>query len=112
MSKSPIRLERFSDLNFQPRFEYGHMAEVANICSSEDGTVQGSGFVRFKNAYIPWTIRYDEVVTVIEGEMTIKTADESYRLKPLDSIWLPDGTELIYEAKQALVSYAIYPNRW
>lgn len=112
MSKSPLRVERFSNLKFRPRFEYGHMAEVANICSSEDGTVLGSGFVRFKNARIPWTIRYDEVVTVIEGEMTIKTGGESYHLKPLDSIWLPDGTELIYEAEQALVSYAIHPNSW
>ena len=26
--KSPVRLQRFADLQFTPRFEYGHMAEA------------------------------------------------------------------------------------
>lgn len=26
--KSPVRLQHFADLQFTPRFEYGHMAEA------------------------------------------------------------------------------------
>jgi hypothetical protein len=26
--KSPVRLQRFADLQFTPHFEYGHMAEA------------------------------------------------------------------------------------
>lgn len=112
MSKSPARLQKFSGLEFQPRFEYGHMAQVATVCGDEDGTELGAGFVRLTNAQIPWTIQYDEVLTVIEGELTLKANGEEHRLGPLDSIWLPSGTQLIYEAQQALVSYAIHPNSW
>lgn len=35
--KSPVRLQRFSDLEFMPRFEYGDMVESAQICGSSDG---------------------------------------------------------------------------
>ena len=33
-----------------------------------------------------------------------------HELATLDSIWLPAGSELVYEAENALVSYAIHPN--
>ena len=61
-TKAPVRLERFQDLEFVPRFEYGEMAEVAGICGADDGT-----------------------------EL---------------------GTELIYEAKSALIHFAIHPANW
>ncbi len=32
--KNPVRVERFADLEFKPRFEYGHMAELAETCGS------------------------------------------------------------------------------
>jgi len=112
MNKSMPRVERFDDLKFVPRFEYGHMAEVATTCTGEDGTTLGTGFVRLTRAKIPWTICYDEVLTVIEGELTLHANGEIINLKPRDSIWLPDGTALVYEAESALVSYAIHPNNW
>lgn len=110
--KSPVRLQRFDQLKFSPRFEYGHMAEVSEISGSKDGSELGTGFVRMKNARIPWTIKYDETLTVYEGVLRIETGDEVHELFPLDSIWLPVGTKLVYEADQALVAYAIHPSNW
>ena len=112
MSKTALRVECFDDLKFVPRFEYGDMAEVATTCTDADGTVLGTGFVRLKKANIPWTICYDEVLTVVEGELTLHANGETMTLKARDSVWLPDGTELIYQAEYALVSYAIHPNSW
>ena len=37
-AKAPVRMTRFEDLEFSPRFEYGDMAEVAGICGAEDGS--------------------------------------------------------------------------
>jgi ethanolamine utilization protein EutQ len=108
--KSAIRVERFSDLKFVPRFEYGHMAELAGTCGEADGTVLGTGFVRLKKAKIPWTISYDEVLTVIEGSLKIHANGVVHELGPRDSIWLPDGSELVYETEEALITYAIHPN--
>ena len=112
VEKSPVRLTRFEDLEFAPRFEYGDMAEVAGICGAEDGSELGVGWGRMHNAEIPWTIRYDEVLTVFEGELRLHCGGELHRLGPADSIWLPAGTELVYEAEHALVHFAIHPSNW
>jgi ethanolamine utilization protein EutQ len=110
--KSPVRVVRFEQLDFAARFEYGEMAEVAAVCGSEDGSELGTGWGRFNNAGIPWTIRYDEVLTVFEGELLLHTRGVVHKLGPRDCIWLPAGTELVYEASEALVHFAIHPADW
>jgi ethanolamine utilization protein EutQ len=110
--KSPVRLVRFDELEFAPRFEYGEMAEVAVVCGADDGSELGAGWGRFRDARIPWTIRYDEVLTVFEGELRLRIGGEVHRLLPRDCIWLPAGTELVYEAESALVHFAIHPSNW
>lgn len=110
--KAPLRVMRFADLEFSPRFEYGEMAEVAGICGVDDGSELGVGWGRMHNACIPWTIRYDEVLTVFEGELRLHSGGEVHVLRPPDSIWLPAGTELVYEAQAALVHFAIHPSDW
>ena len=108
------RLVKFSDLDFVPRAEGGDMAQLAQICGTPDGTELGVGMGRLTNAWIEWTIKYDEVLTVLDGELKLHIAgrDEPYVLKPHDSIWLPEGTALVYEAESALLAYAIHPADW
>ena len=103
---------RFDDLEFAPRFEYGEMAQVAGVCGAEDGTQLGAGWGRMTNARIPWTIKYDEVLTVFEGVLRLHANGEVHELHARDCIWLPQGTELIYEAEHALVHFAIHPSNW
>lgn len=110
--RSPSRSAVFDKLNFTPRFAYGDQAEVAEVTGSADGTVLGTGFARFTNAEIPWTVQYDEVVLVLEGELEIRTPDGVLKAGPKDSIWLPKGTELTYISASALVFYAIHPSNW
>ena len=111
-SKSAPRLQRFDEIEFAPRFEYGDMAEVAGVCGVDDGTELGVGWGRLHNASIPWTIRYDEVLTVFDGLLRVHADGETYELRPRDSLWLPEGTELVYEAESALVHFAIHPSDW
>ncbi len=102
----------FGDLPFQPRFAYGDQAEIAVVTGAEDGTPLGSGFARFRQAAIPWTVRYDEVLLVLNGRVTVETSDGALELGPRDCAWLPKGTELVYRAQDALVFYAIHPSDW
>jgi ethanolamine utilization protein EutQ len=110
--KSPVRLQRFDELEFAPRFDYAEMADVAGVCGADDGTELGVGWGRLHAARIPWTIRYDEVLTVFDGELRLHAGGEIHRLGPRDSIWLPAGTELVYEAESALIHFAIHPSNW
>jgi len=111
-SPAPLRLALYDDLEFSPRFEYGEMADVAGICGADDGTELGVGWGRLHDAHIPWTIEYDEVLTVFAGVLRLHAGGQVYELLPRDSIWLPRGTELIYEAEDALVHFAIHPSNW
>lgn len=110
--KAAPRVERFDQLEFAPRFEYGEMAQVAGVCGDADGTELGIGWGRLNGARIPWTIRYDEVLTVFEGSLRLHAEGRVHELGPRDSIWLPAGTELVYEAESALIHFAIHPSNW
>ena len=112
MAKSEPRVMKWEGAEFLPRFEYGEMAQAAQLCGEVDGTELAAGFVRMQNANIPWTVRYDEIVLVLEGEFRVRTEDDLLVAKAMDSIWLPAGTKLNYEAEEALVFYAIHPADW
>jgi ethanolamine utilization protein EutQ len=111
-TRSQVRRIPLGELSFQPRFAYGEQAEIAEVTGTGDGTTLGTGFARFTNAEIPWAIQYDEVLLVIEGQVTVRTKEGDFTLGPRDSLWLPKGTELIYCSDSALVFYAIHPSNW
>lgn len=109
MPKSPPRVNRFADLSFNPRFEHGEQASAAQICGPDNMSDLGAGFGRLTNARFAWTLKYDEIILVLEGELTIHTDGKTLTAAKHDSIWLPAGTELEYAAENALIAYAIHP---
>lgn len=112
MTKADPRVMRPGEMTFAPRFAYGDQAQVAVACGPGDGTELGCGYVRMSGAEIPWTIKYDEIVLVLEGSITIRTEAGDLTAGAHDSIWLPAGTELTYFSENALLFYAIHPANW
>ena len=108
-TKASPRLHRFEELEFVPRFEHGDMAQLAEICGASDGTPLGVGMARMSGARMAWTVAYDEVLIVLSGQLTVHTGDEVMVAGPHDSVWLPAGTTLTYEAEECVVAYAIHP---
>ena len=108
-AKAPAKVMRYKDLAFKPRFAYGEMCSLAEVCGAGFGTEMGYGLARFTKARIPWAIKYDEVLMVISGVLRVRTGGRVLEAGPHDSIWLPAGTELVYEAEDALVAYAVHP---
>jgi ethanolamine utilization protein EutQ len=106
------KLIPFAKLSFVPRAEGGDAAWLAEISGTKDGTELGTGFARLRKARISWTVRYDEVLIVLEGELSVHLNGEVLVARRHDSIWLPAGSAVIYEAEEALVAYAIHPADW
>ena len=96
--RTALRVTKWQDADFKPRFEYGDQAQAAHLCGDADGSELGAGLVRLTKARIPWTIQYDEIILVLEGSFTVRTDTEVLTANALDSIWLPAGTKLLYEA--------------
>ncbi|MEM6619001.1 MAG: cupin domain-containing protein [Pseudomonadota bacterium] len=112
MTKSPPRLHRLRELSFAPRFAYGDQAQAVQVCGADDLSELGAGYGRLTQARFPWTIKYDEMILVLEGSLTVHTATGALTAEAGDSVWLPAGTDLEYEAEEALIFYAIHPADW
>jgi len=110
--KSEPRVSKLSDALFAPRFEYGDQAKVAQLCGAEDGSELGVGLVRMTQAAIPWQIKYDEFILVLEGTFTVQTESAELTAYAMETIWLPAGTKLTYKSDNALLLYAIHPTNW
>lgn len=110
--KAPARVMSLDELNFTPRFEYGDQAQVAQLCGADDGSKLGVGLVRLSKAAIPWTIKYDEFILVLEGTFTVTTQDAELVATVNQAMWLPAGTQLTYSSDKALLLYAIHPTDW
>lgn len=107
--KAKPKVIRFEDVAFKPRFAYGDQAQIGNVTGAAEGAEFGYGFARMTNAKIPWTITYDEILFIVSGVLRIRTGGKVLEAGPGDSIWLPTGTELIYECESCLMAYAIHP---
>ncbi len=49
---------------------------------------------------------------MFDGVLRVHAGGEVHELRARDCIWLPAGTELVYEAEAALVHFAIHPADW
>ncbi|WP_368904369.1 cupin domain-containing protein [Taklimakanibacter lacteus] len=102
----------FAGLSFIPRAEGGDAAWLAEISGTKEDSELGTGFARLRNARLAWTVKYDEVLIVLEGEIRVEVDGKALVAGPRDAIWLPAGSAVIYEAEDALVIYAIHPADW
>ncbi|MCY1259484.1 Ethanolamine utilization protein EutQ [compost metagenome] len=101
------------ELQFQPYG--GQPAERAAICrliGPADSQTMGAGMARFDGCSIEWTVLYDELIVVIEGNFRLRLADRVIDARPGDVIWVPERTPLAYEGEKATVFYALYPVDW
>ncbi len=87
---------------------------IARVINGANSTHLGAGIEILENVSIEWTVTYDEVLFIHEGEMTIVTGAERWHCKPGDIIWLPKGTTLSYDASKGRCAYfyALYPVDW
>lgn len=112
MKTSQPRVMEWAKSNFQPRFEHGDQAQAAHLCGTDDGSKLGAGFGRMTKASFEWTVQYDEIILVLEGQVFAITETGTLTAGPKDTIWLPAGTRVTYQADDALIFYAIQPADW
>ena len=109
--KGSVLLVDHHDLEFIPRGGPPGAAFVARAISNEISPNIGIGFARWEGAEVAWTLLYDEVIFVIEGCFELKANGELYRVKPGQLLWIPEGTELVYDG-HALFGYVVHPGDW
>jgi ethanolamine utilization protein EutQ len=103
---SEVKLFRRQDLDLTPRDGIATVP-VVNRGYSEG---LGAGIGTFEDCAIEWTVSYDEVLFIMEGRFSLRVGDKRYRAGPGDTLWIPRGTALVYEAKERVTFfYAVSP---
>jgi ethanolamine utilization protein EutQ len=95
-----------------PEAPAGQKVCLTDVITEREGNL-GAGFMTFENAELPWTLSYDEVDYVVEGEFTIKTGGKLYTMKAGDVFYIPKGTSVVFGSPSfGKVFYSVYPVNW
>lgn len=86
---------------------------LTDVIGAEDGSNMGVGYMGWENAFFPWTLCYDEVNVVLEGELHVKTASGTSIGKPGDVIFIPKNSTVEFGTPTHVrYVYITYPAEW
>jgi ethanolamine utilization protein EutQ len=85
-------------------------AAVQGLVNTSFSPRLGAGIGVFRECAMEWTVTYDEVLFILEGEFQLKTHEGTFHAGPGDTLWIPEGTWLVYIAHQPVTFfYALAP---
>ena len=86
---------------------------IVDVVTAEDGSSMGAGFMAWENCFFPWTLTYDEVDLVLEGELHIRCNGETTVGKTGDVLFIPKNTSIEFGTPTRVkFFYATYPANW
>jgi ethanolamine utilization protein EutQ len=105
------------DVTLQP-FPYdgpepGQDVRIADVVTSADGAPMAAGFLTLSRGCFPWTLSYDEVEYVVEGELHIGLASGTVVGRAGDVLFIPKGTAITFGTPSwAKLLYVTFPADW
>ncbi len=86
---------------------------LQDVITHEHGSPMAAGFMSLHKGSFPWTLDYDEIEYVIEGELHITTAQGVTVGRPGDVIYVPKGTSITFGTPSwAKFLYVTFPAQW
>lgn len=86
---------------------------IVDVVTAEDGSSMAAGFMTWKKCFFPWTLTYDEVDYVIEGELHIRCNGQTVVGKVGDVIFIPKGSAIEFgTTTEVRFLYVAYPANW
>lgn len=113
----PVKLCRKQDAQLEP-FPYpgpqpGQSVRAGDVVTSADGAPMAAGYMSLTAGEFPWTLSYDEVQIVLEGELHIGTADGVRIGRPGDILYVPKGSSITFGTPEwAKFIYVTFPADW
>ncbi len=86
---------------------------LTDVVTSADGSPMAVGYMAWSNCFFPWTLNYDEVDVVLEGELHIRSEGQTVVGKPGDVIFIPKGSVIEFGTPTCTrFLYVTYPANW
>ncbi len=91
----------------------GANVRLKDVVTQADGSPMAAGYMALDQGEFPWTLTYDEVDVVLEGELVIRRGGEVARGGPGDVIFIPKGSSITFGTPNRVrFIYIAYPANW
>ena len=91
----------------------GTNVRLKDVITSGDGSPMAAGYMALDKGEFPWTLSYDEVDVVLEGELVIRRGSEVVRGGPGDCIFIPKGSSITFGTPSRVrFVYVAFPADW
>lgn len=109
VSRAQVALDTFGEKLATP----GANVRLKDVITSQDGAPIAAGYMAMERGEFPWTLTYDEIDVVLEGELVITRGEEQVRGGPGDCIFIPKGSKISFGTPTfARFMYVTYPADW
>jgi ethanolamine utilization protein EutQ len=91
----------------------GTNVRLKDVITSADGSPMAAGYMTLNKGEFPWTLTYDEVDIVLEGELVITRGDTAVHANPGDAIFIPKGSSITFGTPTMVrFVYVAFPANW
>jgi ethanolamine utilization protein EutQ len=91
----------------------GTNTRLKDVIKAEDRSPMGAGFMALDKGEMKWTLSYDEIDIVLEGELVITRGSEQVRGGPGDVIYVPKGSSITFgTSSRTRFVYVVFPVNW
>jgi ethanolamine utilization protein EutQ len=104
-----VALEAFQQGESTP----GANVRLKDVVVTQDRSPMGAGYMSLERGELKWTLSYDEIDVVLEGELVITRGPEQVRGGPGDTIYIPKGSSITFGTPtHARFVYVVFPVNW
>ncbi|WET41898.1 ethanolamine utilization acetate kinase EutQ [Citrobacter enshiensis] len=90
-----------------------HCVGLTDLVTDKDGSSMAAGFMQWENAFFPWTLNYDEIDMILEGELHVRHQGETMIAKAGDVMFIPKGSSIEFGTPSTVkFLYVAWPANW
>lgn len=116
-TRPPVKLASVRESRLEPFPFPGPPADMqartVDVVTSEDGSPVAAGYMSFVRGSFPWTMPYDELQVVLEGELHLGGDGGNRVGYPGDVLFVPKGASVVFETPTWVkFVYVTFPANW
>jgi ethanolamine utilization protein EutQ len=113
----PLKVVRMASVQVEPFLEGkttpGTNVWLKDVVVTQDRSPMGAGYMSLDKGEMQWTLTYDEIDIVLEGELVITRGGEQVRGKTGDVIYIPKGSSITFGTPSwTRFVYVVFPVNW
>ena len=113
----PLKIVKMSSVQVEPFLEGkttpGTNVWLKDVVVTQDRSPMGTGYMSLDKGEMQWTLTYDEIDIVLEGELVITRGGEQVRGKTGDVIYIPKGSSITFGTPNwTKFVYVVFPVNW